>query len=228
MGDDKNRILTWTFRALSPIALPTSSRIAVVGKRDWIRPLMRTPFTTMCKLTCARRSCKTADWWGVVRVRVRFFFGGSDGWGDLRLCSPSSVSAMPPWESDEGLDRSLCRLIVSARKRLAIGCSESSSRGRIRDRSVSKVECWMNVGGEEAGELWSTAAIVTSWVSVREVQGTSDDGVLVGFGLLTGCGDGRLDIQKRNNREKERKGKGPRCSLNASRTYETKVRKKRK
>jgi hypothetical protein len=57
------------------------------------------------KRTCASSAWSTADWWGVVSVRVRFFFSGATGGGEVSeyglIPSGSSVSAIPLCESEE-------------------------------------------------------------------------------------------------------------------------------
>lgn len=69
---EKTERRTWTLRALRPIDLPTSSRMAVVGKRLYTGS-MGDVKRASGEHTWASKAWSTADWCGVVKVRVRFF-----------------------------------------------------------------------------------------------------------------------------------------------------------
>ena len=91
--------------------------------------------------TFARRAWRTADWCGVVRVRVRFFFGGAvsvDCWGARSegwLCSGSvSISAIPLWEEEEE--------VGEARPAAIFACRDGR---RLLDSRVV-VTSWFGVG----------------------------------------------------------------------------------
>ena len=72
----------------------------------------------------------------MVNVRVRFFLGGTVVGADMIACwlgsASISVSAMSPWEEEEGVCLPAASPDDCLRILLVLGCSEDSSAGRAR------------------------------------------------------------------------------------------------
>lgn len=170
---------TWTLRALRPMARPTSSRMAVVGKRDCRDGRRATERDQDAdaraeqrrERTCASKACSTAAWCGVVKVRVRFFLGGGGGSvGSPAWLEPASasLSAMSPWdEAVEGVD---WRLLPFSRP-----CLSPSPPLSIEVlRNPEKVPDDADSGSEEGGP--QVSGVVGDWktrAASREIGGCS-------------------------------------------------------